>query len=149
MVAFHKAMFGGLMTGLLAIGACSMAPTMTDQGAMTASLSGSQEVPPSTGTGMGTMQARLNRQSGELRWTIAYSGLSGPVTAAHFHGPAKAGQNAGVQVPITGVLTSPMTGVAKLTGTQVDELMAGQWYVNLHTAANPNGELRGQVIAKP
>lgn len=145
----RKVMVGSLVTGLLMLGACNMAPTMADAGAMTASLSGSKEVPPSTGSGSGTMEARINKQSGEFTWTITYAGLSGPVTAAHFHGPAMAGQNAGVAVPITGVLTSPMTGAATLTPAQVSELMAGKWYVNLHTAASPNGELRGQVIAKP
>ena len=73
---------------------------------------------------------------------------------AHFHGPAMPGQNAGVVVainapinaPLNTPLTSPISGSATLTPSQVEEIMAGKWYVNLHTAANPNGEVRGQVI---
>jgi hypothetical protein len=59
------------------------------------------------------------------------------------------GENAGVVVPMTGSLTSPIRGKATLTAAQAADLMAGKWYVNLHTAANPNGEIRGQFPAPP
>ncbi len=71
--------------------------------------------------------------------------MTGPVTAGHFHGPAAAGANAGVVVPFAGSLASPITGSATLTDAQIADLKAGKWYVNLHTAANPGGEIRGQV----
>ena len=71
--------------------------------------------------------------------------MTGPVTAGHFHGPAAAGANAGVVVPFAGSLASPITGSATLTDPQIADLKAGKWYVNLHTAANPGGEIRGQV----
>ena len=80
---------------------------------------------------------------------MTYSGLTGPVTGGHFHGPALAGQNAGVVVPFAAGLVSPITGSATLTPTQVADLSAGKWYVNLHTAANPGGEIRGQVTVRP
>ena len=67
------------------------------------------------------------------------------MTAGHFHGPAPAGANAGVVLPFTGSMASPIEGSATLTQAQVDQLKAGLWYVNLHTAAHPGGELRGQV----
>ena len=76
---------------------------------------------------------------------VTYSGLSGPVTAGHFHGPAAACANAGVVVPFTGSMASPIQGQAVLTEAQMADLVAGKWYANLHTAANPGGEIRGQV----
>jgi hypothetical protein len=71
--------------------------------------------------------------------------LSGDATAAHFHGPATPGVNAGVTVPMKAPLTSPITGEATLTPEQAADLMAGKWYFNVHTAANPGGEIRGQL----
>src|SRR5712671_6844520 len=76
---------------------------------------------------------------------ITYSGLSGTPTAAHFHGPAQPGANAGVAVPIPNVATSPAQGSATLTDAQAADLLAGRYYINIHTAANPAGEIRGQV----
>ena len=143
MTQLRIAMHSGLLATLLGLGACGMMPS--SPGAMSARLSGASEVPPVTTNGSGAVEATLNKETNVLRWTITYSGLSGPATGAHFHGPAPAGQNAGVALPITGSLASPIKGEATLTATQAADLMAGQWYVNLHTAANPNGELRGQV----
>jgi hypothetical protein len=85
--------------------------------------------------------------SNELSWTIEFSDLSGPATGAHFHGPAEEGANAGVQVNIGEIsgLTSPSAGSTELTSEQASMLMDGQMYINIHTEANPNGEIRGQV----
>jgi CHRD domain len=79
---------------------------------------------------------------------LKFSGLTGPVTGAHFHGPAAAGVNAGVVIPLTGAITSPISGEVKLTPAQAADLLAEKLYFNLHTAAHPNGEIRGQVMAK-
>jgi hypothetical protein len=64
---------------------------------------------------------------------------------AHFHGPAPVGVNAGVIVPVKGSVASPIRGEATLTPEQSADLLAGKWYFNVHTAANPGGEIRGQV----
>ena len=149
MIHCRTVIYSGLLATILGLGACSMKPMMSSTSAMTASLSGASEVPPTTSSGSGTVEASLNKQTNELSWTVTYSGLSGPATGGHFHGPAMAGQNAGVLVPITGSLASPIRGVASLTAAQAADLMAGKWYVNLHTAANPNGEIRGQLPARP
>ena len=67
------------------------------------------------------------------------------LTAAHFHGPAEAGKNAGVAVPIPNAASSPVKGEATLTDAQAADLLGGKYYINIHTAANPGGEIRGQV----
>ncbi len=115
---------------------------------LVATLSGAAEVPAVTSDGKGTVQATLNSKRTSLNWKITYSGLSGPVTGAHFHGPAMVGENTGVAVPLSGAMKSPITGSTKVTAAQVADLLAGKWYFNLHTAANPNGEIRGQVSMK-
>ena len=120
--------------------AASVAPLV-----LSARLSGSDEVPPVTGSGAGRVEATLNAQSRVLTWTATYSGLTGAASAAHFHGPAAIGENAAVVVPATGSLASPMTGTATLTDAQSADLLAGKWYLNVHTAAHPNGEIRGQL----
>jgi CHRD domain len=112
---------------------------------MHAMLDTASEVPPTTGTGKGTLDGSLDTASKMLTYTLTFSGLSGPATAAHFHGPAAVGANAGVAVPIKGT-ASPDKGSVKLTDAQIADLEAGKWYVNVHTKANPGGEIRGQVM---
>ena len=120
-----------------------MAKPMMLGNAMSASLSAAAEVPPNSSSASG--QAVIKLDGDTLSWSIAYSGMTGPVTAAHFHGPAAAGANAGVVLPFAGNLGSPITGSKQLTPAQILQLQSGLWYINLHTAANPGGELRGQV----
>jgi hypothetical protein len=110
---------------------------------MNVPLSAKNEVPPNASTAVGNARVYLDGMN--LKWTVTYSGTTGPVTAGHFHGPAAPGANAGVVLPFTGSMASPIEGSATLTQAQVDQLKAGLWYVNLHTAANPGGEIRGQV----
>lgn len=136
-----------LAAGVLALSACSMAPK-ANVTMLGATLSGAQEVPPNARTGTGVADIRYNRDTGMVSWTVTYSGLSGPVTGAHIHGPAGPGANAGIVVPFTPG-PSPITGEAKVTPTQSGDLLAGLWYVNLHTAAHPPGEIRGQIRLKP
>ena len=138
-----------LLTGLLLLSGCSVEPLKPGYSAMTTRLWGASQVPPVTGNGTGTIEANLDPQTRLLAWTVAYSGLSGPVTGAHFHGPAMAGENAPVVLPFTGILTSPIQGVATLSPEQAAEFLAGKWYVNLHTAAHPGGEIRAYIPARP
>ena len=111
-------------------------------------LTAAQEVPSVQGAGKGALNATLDTSTSQLRWKISYSGLSGPVTAGHFHGPASKTESAGVAIGFKGNMSSPITGEATLTPVQMGELFDGKWYVNLHTAQNPKGEIRGQVMAK-
>ncbi|MFM0321857.1 CHRD domain-containing protein [Caballeronia glebae] len=118
-----------------------------DTVALKANLQPSSEVPPRVSKGHGILDATFDTDTKVLTWTATYAELSGPVTMAHFHGPAPVGQNAKVQVPVDKkALASPMKGQATLTDPQVTDLMAGQWYFNIHTQENPTGELRGQVV---
>ena len=143
--------------GLLA---CNTAPTSASTGSVatpavaapitiSARLSGNNEIPAVTSDAAGMLEGTLAPVSNVLTWKLTVSGLSGPATAAHFHGPATASQNAGVAVPINGSLTSPISGTTTLTASQVSELTAGRWYVNVHTAAHPTGEARGQITLRP
>jgi CHRD domain len=112
-----------------------------------ATMDGKAEVPPTTSTGSGDMLGTLDTSSKQFSYTVTFFGLSGPAAAAHFHGPAAPGANAGVALPVGGANpTSPITGSAALTDAQMADLQAGKWYVNVHTAANKGGEIRGQVM---
>ena len=112
--------------------------------AFTADLKGASQVPPIDSAGTGNADVTYDDATKMLTWTITYSGLSGPVSAAHFHGPAGTGANAGPMITIK-QLDSPMKGSATLTEDQVKALTGGQMYVNVHTAKYPDGEIRGQV----
>ena len=113
-----------------------------------AALSVGAEAPGKTGPGVGNAEGSFDSSTSKFTYTITYSGLSGPVTAAHFHGPAAPGANAGVALDMKGDLASPIHGETTLTADQAEWLTKGLWYINLHTAENPKGEVRGQVLAK-
>lgn len=116
-----------------------------------ATLDAAQEVPANASLGTGSATMTLDDVSNQLDWNIVFSGLTGDATAAHFHGPAAPGVNAGVQVNIGAIsgLTSPMIGSTTITDTQEADLLAGLWYINIHTAMYPGGEIRGQVQVVP
>ena len=130
---------------LAALGACASAagPSVS----VSSTLSSAAEVPPNQSTATGTLQGSYDKQSKLLSWKLVYSGLSGPATMAHFHGPAMAGENAGVVVPLANP-ASAAESTATLTDSQAADMLAGKWYINVHTAANPGGEIRGQLIIK-
>jgi hypothetical protein len=138
-------MLNRTMLAPLALGAAIVfaGPAFADK--MKATLDGKSEVPAVTSAGKGTADLDYDAASKKLSWKLTYSGLSGPATAAHFHGPAEAGKNAGVAVAIPNATSSPVEGSATLTDAQAADLMAGKYYINIHTAANPGGEIRGQV----
>ncbi len=119
-------------------------PALADMAAFKAPLSGAMEVPPTTSKATGMIDATYDTATKKLSWKGTFSGLTGNPTAAHFHGPAEAGKNAGVEVPVP-LTASPFEGSAVLTDSQASDFMAGKIYFNVHTAANPNGEIRGQM----
>ncbi|MCC5830505.1 MAG: CHRD domain-containing protein [Phycisphaeraceae bacterium] len=112
-------------------------------------LDGLQEVPPVATPGWGEGQIWFDTTTLELSWNITYQDLIGTVTAAHFHGAADFGVNTGIQVNIP-ISASPLVGgPVSLTSAQADDLLAGLWYVNIHTNQHPGGEIRGQVVPEP
>ena len=138
----------GLLAATVAFAGCSMMPMAAANTAeVSATLSGAAEVPPNTSPGTGTLTGSFDKSSNLLKWKITYSGLTGPATAAHFHGPAAAGSNAGVVLPFPSP-ASPIEGQATLTAPQAADLLAGKWYANVHTKDHPGGEIRGQVMVK-
>ncbi|RFU47036.1 CHRD domain-containing protein [Paraburkholderia sp. DHOC27] len=151
MIAFRKlermVVLGALASGIALAGAFHAGMARADTVALKADLEPSSEVPPRVSHGHGMLNATFDTTTQSLQWTITYEGLGSAATAAHFHGPAPVGQNAKIQIPIQkGALASPITGTAQLTEQQVTDLMAGQWYFNIHTVQNPMGEIRGQIL---
>jgi hypothetical protein len=120
----------------------------------TSVIDGAQETPPvvtpATGSAFGTYDTDTNL----LTWTITFSGLIGTTNNSHFHGPAAVGVGpAGVRLAIP--FTAGVTGDTLMgSGTVADEaqeaeLLAGLWYINIHSTFAPGGEIRGQVSVVP
>lgn len=115
-------------------------------------IDGLQEVPPVATPGTGNGMVTYDDVTNMLSWTITYQGLIGNATLAHFHGAAPIGVNAGVQVNIanlSGGIASPMIGSTTITELQEADLLAGLWYVNIHSDVFSGGEIRGQVVPAP
>lgn len=121
------------------------APVAAETVALKADLKGTNEVPPNDSKATGAVTATYDTAAKKLTWKGSYSNLSGPATAAHFH-TGEAGKNGGVAIPIPGADKPSFEGSATLTDAQAADLMAGRLYVNVHTAANKAGEIRGQVV---
>lgn len=126
-------------TGVLAFATPSMAAMVN----LKADMKATTEVPATDSKGTGTITATYDDATKKLSWKGSYKDLSGPATAAHFHA-GEPGKNGGVVIPIAPA-TSPLEGSATLTPDQAADMLAGKWYVNVHTAANKGGEIRGQL----
>jgi len=110
-----------------------------------AQLTGAQEVPAVATAASGEAEVEFLPSMDLVRWRVSHAGLSGPVTGAHIHGPAGPGQNASIVIPFGNLGGNPIRGEARITPEQLGQLTSGQWYVNLHTARHPGGEIRGQL----
>lgn len=138
----HSGLIGLALTAFLGGSSVAVAETITYKAVMNAQ----SQPTPNDSKGTGTADVTYDTTSKTLTWTVTFDGLTGPATAAHFHGPAEPGQNAGVALLIGNNPTSPAKGTATLTDAQAADLAAGRWYINVHTAANRGGEIRGQVV---
>lgn len=131
-----------LLTGIAVAVFVASSPGFAETLKFKANLTGSSEVPPNDSAGKGTADITFDTDTKKLTWSVTSSGLSGDATAAHFHGPAGASENADPVVDISNALTS---GSAEITEKHLADLQAGRWYLNIHTAKFPDGEIRGQV----
>ncbi len=139
----------GLVGGAAVLAVASLAsagaakkPTVTK---FSAALNIGQEVPHPKGTQAGASGRFTATLTGTtLKWTLTFAHLSGPAAAAHIHSGPR-GKSGPVIVPLCGPCTSPVNGTATVSQAQIADLVAGKDYVNVHTAKNPNGEIRGQV----
>jgi hypothetical protein len=136
----HRILIVGAAALLFATAGAASAATLKFK----AHLTGASEVPANKTAGSGDLTASLDTTAKSLSYNVTYAGLTGPATMAHFHGPARPGKNAPPVVVVANP-ASPISGTAPLTDTQIAQLKAGDWYFNVHTAANPGGEIRGQV----
>ncbi|HEY7928633.1 MAG TPA: CHRD domain-containing protein [Steroidobacteraceae bacterium] len=110
-------------------------------------LTGAQQVPAVQTDGTATADLTYDPDTRALSWSVSYSGLSSPVTMAHFHMGAegKSGKPVLWLTKKGGEVSSPITGHATLTAAQAKQFQAGDWYINVHTKDHPAGEVRGQV----
>jgi hypothetical protein len=110
-------------------------------------MDGSQEVPPSGSPAVGLGQTLIDTNTNTLFYHISYSGLVGTETAAHIHGFSPPGVNSGVVHTLPA--GNPKVGAWVYTNAQEASILAGLTYINIHTTANPGGEIRGQILVDP
>jgi len=136
-----------VVVAVLAMGLLTAVPTAGQQ-FFTAVIDGLQPVPPSGSPGTGFGCVALN-PDGTISFHITFSGLLAPEVATHFHGPAPAGENAAFLMDLP--MGSPKVGTTvALTPAQQADLIAGLWYINIHSELlHTGGELRGQVLMSP
>lgn len=114
-------------------------------------LEGSQEVPAVTTTGTGSATVTLDTSTGDISVSGTFSDLVGDVTGAHIHGPATPGMNAGVILGLTftGTTSGTISGAGVFNTTQVQYVLDGMTYINVHSTFKPGGEIRGQIVPEP
>lgn len=120
---------------------------------VTTALNSRQEVPKPKGSvrgAQGTFTATVTKSgtTGTIAWRLSFSELTGRAMAAHIH-TGKRGKAGPVVVPLCGPCRSGMRRNAALTASVLSALEAGRAYVNIHTARNPAGEIRGQIAVVP
>lgn len=131
------------VVALAVVPAMSSAQTLRYYGYV-ANLEAIQEVPPNASPAMGTGIFVIDTVADTISFRIEFGGLTAAETGAHFHGPAGPGVNAGVVFPLP--VGNPKIGVWNYPAALEPDILGGRIYVNIHTAANPGGEIRGQVV---
>jgi hypothetical protein len=149
-------LIGFFLTGALfitvAITSCGDDPVVDNNYTLSGNANGSQETPPVTTAANGTLSGTYNASTNTLQYAITWTGLSGAATAIHFHGPAVAGASASpIHDLFSQIIANGTSGSAGgsiiIADTTEAHLLNGKIYYNIHTGANPNGEIRGQVQA--
>ena len=110
-----------------------------------ANLNAGQETLAIASNAFGVAHLTFDEASKMLCMTASYSGLSSAESAAHIHGPALPGEDAGILFPLP--VGSPKdTCVGPLDTDQKKALLQNELYMNVHTADNTSGEIRGQIL---
>src|SRR5579862_7127807 len=129
----------GLIFGACMVGVAWAATAQAEPLSFKVALTGAQEAPAVETGGTGTADLTYDPATRTVTWSVSYSGLSGPATMGHFHGPAAAGDKAPVAIWLTkqgSAVETPVTGQATLTPDQAQQFAAGQWYINIHSQAH-------------
>jgi predicted extracellular nuclease len=134
---------GNTYTTAAVTGACSVAATFVPLVTFNIVLEGAQETPANNSAGVGSGTAVIDTVNNTITLNLTFSGLTGTVNNAHLHGPAMRGMAAGVKIGIS--QASPITDVLTYSETDEADILAGLWYVNIHSTVFPGGELRGQM----
>jgi len=137
----------GVWTGLSGAGQARESAAATG---FAAPLSAAQEVPKPTGVragarGMFTATLERNRTGGMLTWRLTFQGLTGRAMTAHIHLGAR-GRAGAVRVALCGPCQSGVRRSTRVDARTVTALLNGSTYVNVHTARNAAGEIRGQIV---
>ena len=123
------------------------------QSTFKATLSGSQEVPANLSTATGSGTVLLNAAHTLITVDESWSGLTAPASVSHIHGPALPGASAPPLFTFTGVPMATSGSIPEqtfaITAAQVTELQGGMFYMNVHDASFPGGEIRGQLTLVP
>lgn len=144
--------FGAMMAVVLVLAGLALAAPEKDSFTLTANLKARFEVPkpkgvPGGATGLFTGKAvELSDDRGRLTWRLTFSKLSGRAAAAHIH-TGRVGKAGGVMVALCGPCKNGQRGSSPISHVQIRAIRAGRTYVNIHTAKNGAGEIRGQVKA--
>lgn len=128
-------------------------PEMDPVKHVTIQLSGANEVPAISTTGSGTAQISYNQSTRRITYILTWQlgSASATTTLMHFHG-AEDGSDTKSSPPViditgfTSASSGTLTGTTReLTGTESAQLLAGKWYVNIHSSTYPAGEIRGNI----
>jgi CHRD domain len=114
-------------------------------------LTGENHTPAVNNAGRGTFTGTYDKSTKTMTYTATWTLNNGAIaTMAHFHGPASSTQNAGIQIGMFMAqnTTGNFSGTATLSATQETDLLAGRWYINIHSTLNGSGALRVQLPAQ-
>ncbi len=112
---------------------------------LVAELNGDSEVPAVTTDALGLATVYIGEDRTTATVNVTVSGLSGPITGAHIH-DGISGANGPVVFPLTPIGNRIQMDISGITSEQIGKLLSGAYYINIHTAANPGGEIRGQFF---
>ena len=127
----------------LALAALASSADAANSTTLVAALRGGQEVPPVATPARGCGRFEIDVNANTMKFHISYGGLTAAETAAHIHGPAGPGVNAGVVFALPA--GNPKVGVWTYPAALEADILAGRMYVNIHTTQFPGGEIRGQI----